>query len=130
MISYPYRWAREAAAHRAVDGTKARPCGVVVAAVTTSGQTHLLLAAISSKPPHADQEALALPEIERRRAGLDPSREAWIYVNEANEDVEGVSVYLTGEPAIGAISRAFLEQVKAAFLRQISRRRGGVVNRM
>ena len=70
-----------------------------------------------------------MPEIERRRAGLDPSRDAWIYVSEANEDVEGASMFLTGEPPIGAIGRVFLEQVKAAFLRRLSRRAGTVINR-
>ena len=70
-----------------------------------------------------------LPEIERRRAGLDLHREAWIYVSEANEDVEGGSHYLTSEPAIGAISKAFLERVKAALLKRLTRRLGAVVNR-
>lgn len=126
---YPYRWVREAADRRSPEGSKERPCGVVVAAVAASGPTHVLLVATSSKPPRPDQEALALPEIERRRAGIDPNRDAWIYVSEANEDVEGASIYLTGEPAIGAISRAFLERVKAAFLQRLSQRIGEVVNR-
>lgn len=129
VIIYPYRWAREAADRRSPEGSKERPCGVVVAAVAASGRTHLLLAAISSKPPRSDQEALALPEIERRRAGIDPGRDAWIYVSEANEDVEGASIYLTSEPAIGAISRPFLERVKAGFLHRLGERRGAVVNR-
>ena len=129
IILYPYRWAREAQDQRSPEGAKERPCGVVVVAVTASGQTHVLLAAISSKGPGTNQEALALPEIERRRAGLDPHREAWIYVSEANEDVEGVSIYLTSEPAIGVISRALMERVKAAFLSRITQRRGAVVNR-
>ena len=129
VILYPYRWAREAAGQRAPEGSKTRPCGVVVAAVTAAGRTHLLLAAISSKPPRSDQEALVLPEIERRRAGLDTTREAWIYVSEANEDVEGASIYLTNEPTTGAISKAFLERVKAAFLRRLGGRASSVVNR-
>lgn len=129
VILYPYRWAREAVADRSAEGSKERPCGVVVAAVAATGRTHLLLVAISSKAPQADQEAIMLPEIERRRAGLDLHREAWIYVSEANEDVEGGSLYLTSEPAIGAISKAFLERVKAALLQRLTRRLGAVVNR-
>lgn len=70
-----------------------------------------------------------MPEIERRRVGLDATREAWIYVSELNEDLEGTSIYLTNDPVIGTISKAFLERVKAAFLRRLSRSAGSVVNR-
>jgi hypothetical protein len=129
VILYPYRWTHEVQRRRAADGSKVRPCGVVVAVVTAAGRTHVLLAAISSKPPMADQVAISLPEIERRRAGLDASREAWIYVSEANEDIEGVSLYLTAEPRLGTLGKAFLERVKAAFLAGLDRRSGSRVNR-
>jgi hypothetical protein len=129
VIHYPYRWAREAQRRRSAEGSKVRPCGVVVAVAAASGRTHILLAAISSKPPMADQATIAIPEIERRRAGLDANREAWIYVSEANEDVEGVSLYLTGDPRLGTFSRAFVERVKAAFLAELVRRPGARINR-
>ncbi len=130
VIRYPYRWARESRSDRAPDGTKDRSCGVIVAAKTASGRTHILLLAISSQAPRSDQAALSLPPIERRRAGLDANREAWIYVSEANEDVEGQSFYLTDEPQTGTISRVFLERVKAAFLARLQRKMGSVVHRM
>lgn len=129
VIRYPYRWVRELRSDRAPDGAKDRPCGIIVAAKAASGKTHILLLAISSQPPRSDQTALPVPQIERRRAGLDANREAWIYVSEANEDVEGQSYYLTDEPPTGAISKVFLERVKSAFLARLQRNRGLVVRR-
>ena len=129
VIVYPYRWVREYRADQSIDGAKDRPCGVIVAAKAASGQTHILLLAISSQPPRPDQAALPLPQIERRRAGLDVHREAWIYVSEANEDVEGQSYYLTDEPASGAISKVFLERVKATFLARLQQAKRSVVRR-
>ncbi len=129
VIGYPYRWVRESRMDRAPDGAKDRPCDVIVATKAASGRTHILLLAISSKPPRSAQAALLLPQIERRRAGLDANREAWIYVSEANEDVEGQSYYLTDEPLTGAISKVFLERVKAAFLERLLKAKSSVVRR-
>lgn len=112
IVLYPYRWADEAAANRAPDGEKDRPCCIVVAYEHANGQTELLLAAISSKPPLDGQVALEVPEIERRRGGLGKYDRAWVYVDEMNRDVLEISWYISADAQpIGAFSTRFVRHV-------------------
>ncbi len=63
-------------------------------------------------PPISGQTCLEIPQLERRRAGLDENRPAWITVSEFNFDMAENSFYL--DPAarsIGQLSEAFLKQV-------------------
>jgi hypothetical protein len=114
VIIYPYRWAEELAQGRSIDGAKDRPCCLVVSAVNAQNHTVIFLAAISSKPPRADQKAIAIPEMERRRAGLEKYPEAWVYVDELNSDQPGSSWYLEPQTPLGTFGRAFLIKVAVA----------------
>jgi len=79
--------------------------------------THLALLALSSQPPRPDQPAIDVPEIERRRAGLDGLRGAWIMLGEYNYDIAERSFYLDvdAEP-LGRFSRPFVALVASAFV--------------
>ena len=115
VLLYPYRWADEAAAGRSPDGTKDRPCCVVIAHKHADGMTELFLAAVSSKAPRKDQHALPVPDIERRRAGLTKYAEAWVYVDEMNRDLLEASWYLPADvEPIGAFSDKFLRTLSTA----------------
>ena len=114
IITYPYRWARDLARGTAPEGGKDRPCCLVLAITTDQGQEVMFLAAISSKAPHADQGALEIPDIERRRAGLNRYPEAWIYIDELNRDEPARSWYLEPQAPIGAFSKSFLAKIAGA----------------
>ena len=115
VISYPYRWLREAEANRSADGAKERPCALVAAVTLKDRRTFVFLCAISSKPPSPGQVAIEIPALERRRAGLDRYPSAWVYVDETNLDVLGESWYFApdAEP-IGSFSQKFLSRVAVA----------------
>jgi hypothetical protein len=127
VIVYPYRWAGERSQARAVDGAKDRPCCLVLTTIDKNGREIILLAAISSKPPRGDQAAIKVPDIERRRAGIDRYPDAWVYVDEVNQDRPADSWYLQPQTPLGAFSRSFLSKVSVAITGNI--RAGGIVAR-
>ena len=112
IVRYPYLWRREREAGE-TEGRKERPvCVVVAARRDATGETYLLLLAITSQPPGVHRNAVAIPDTERRRAGLDPDRPAWVIVDEANTDVLNRSFYLLPDPpVIGRFSQAFLASI-------------------
>jgi hypothetical protein len=70
------------------------------------------LLAISSQPPRPGQRALAIPEIERRRAGLSRYPNAWIVTSEYNYDILERSFYYDpSKPVLGAFSASFMAKV-------------------
>lgn len=84
----------------------------------------LLLFPITSKQPSPDRFAFELPEIEKRRAGLDVDLPLWIVLDEFNEDVIGRSFYLEPEPPLGRLSRAFLAPLLRKFIARHESLRG------
>ena len=76
---------------------------------------HLMLLAISSRQPSADQAALEIPDTERRRAGLTRYPRAWIIVSEYNYDIAERSWYFEpGMRPLGTFSAQFLRQIATA----------------
>ena len=149
VLLYPYLWSRQHGDGE-TEGRKDRPTAVALriarsaSAASAAGQTSegegrapaqtraapqtlLVLLAISSQRPQADQHAIEVPQTELRRAGLDPSRRAWVYVSEYNTDVLEASFYLdpSAEP-IGRLSRAFVGQIAAALADTIRAKKGRV----
>ena len=125
VVICPHRWASETQEERSIDGAKERPCCLLLRLLDGT----LIFLAISSKPPRADQEALEIPPIERRRAGLGKYPHAWAYISESNRDADlGLSWYLEPQQPMGAFSQPFLAAVKSAF-RQSVARGGKIVSR-
>ena len=116
VIRYPYLWSWQEAQGE-TEGRKSRPvCMVYSQRDPSKGITHLFLLAISSTPPLATQDALAVPLLDRTRAGLGEWKEAWITIGESNYDVVEKSHYLDLNQAImGKFSPSFLRTVAAAF---------------
>jgi hypothetical protein len=71
------------------------------------GEDLLVLFPITSQPPSSDRFAVEIPEMEKRRAGLDASLRLWIILDEYNQDVIGQSFYLEPEPPLGISARRF-----------------------
>lgn len=130
LIWYPYLWARQQDGGE-TEGRKHRPCCLVVPRHDpASGKTVLFLLPVSTLAPGPGQRAVAIPEIERRRAGLTHWKSGWVYVSEYNYDIAETSFYYEpgAEPA-GAFSQTFLKSVVAEFRAVLTQRRTARVDR-
>lgn len=106
VIRYQYLWAREAAGGE-TEGRKKRPVVVGVRVARLSGDA-IMLFPVTTKQPEADRFAVEIPDIEKKRAGLDGWRQLWILFDEYNYDVIGRSCYLEPDCLTGQLSKAFL----------------------
>lgn len=130
IVQYPYLWASQ---HNAGEsqGRKSRPaCLVLRLRDPTRPVHHLMLLAISSRPPNADQTALEIPDTERRRAGLSRYPRAWIVVSEYNYDIEELSWYLETQIPLGKFSPRFLKQIVEALKPALAKRSGRIDRRI
>jgi hypothetical protein len=114
VITYPYLWVREADRGE-TDGRKLRPSAVALRLKRESGADALVLLAITSKQPLPQQDAIEVPEKEKRRAGLDSDKRLWIVLDEYNTDTVGESFYLVPGSPLGHFSDAFFLSLLRAF---------------
>ncbi len=126
VIRYPYLWVREAE-HGETEGRKPRPVTVGVRIARPSGDDVLVLFPITSQAPSSNRFAVEIPEMEKRRAGLDASLRLWIILDEYNQDSLDQSFYLEPEPPLGWFSKAFTLPLMKQFIVRRGRVRG--VNR-
>lgn len=64
-----------------------------------------------------------MPDIEKRRAGLDMHLPLWIITDEANVDLPEQSYYFEPSGKIGAFSLQFTKSVQALMIRALKSRR-------
>jgi hypothetical protein len=85
--------------------------------------------AVSDHQPTAlpGRFAAEIPEMEKRRAGLDATLRLWIILDEYNQDTIGRSFYLEPEPPLGRFSKAFFLPLMKEFIARRASTRG--VNR-
>ena len=126
VFRYPYLWAREALQGE-TEGRKFRPVAVGVRIPKLDGEDALVLFPITSQQPATDRFAAEIPEMEKRRGGLNGGIRLWIVLDEYNQDVVGRSYYLEPEPPLGYFSKAFFLPLLREFIRQ--RSRAGAVHR-
>jgi hypothetical protein len=122
VIRFPYLWAREAA-HGETEGRKFRPAAVGVRIAKQKSEDLLILFPITSLEPAPDRFAAEIPDMEKRRAGLDGTKRLWIVLDEYNQDVIGRSFYLEPEPPLGYFSKAFFLPLLQEFIRRRSQAR-------
>ncbi|HZU89761.1 MAG TPA: hypothetical protein VE993_10940, partial [Stellaceae bacterium] len=129
IIRYPYLWASQRD-RTETEGRKPRPvCLVLRIRDPKEDIHHLVLLAISSQPPHSDQQALEIPDTERRRGGLTRCPRAWVVVSEYNYDIAERSWHFEPHaPPLGSFSTPFLREIAIA-LRSSMRRAGARVDR-
>jgi len=120
VISYNYLWAREYD-HHEQSGRKARPACVQVIVADNKSGTVVALFPITSQPPHAEQTALAIPEMDARRIGL--TTPSWIIVDEWNLDDLAKSPHIADSRPLGRLSPAFMRQVRREAAARIRGRR-------
>ncbi len=85
VISYAYLWRTEYE-HGQEEGTKDRPCAIVLTTSDEEGDTVITVVPITYAPPGNPEAAIELPLPTKRRLGLDAVR-SWIVVSEVNRFV-------------------------------------------
>jgi hypothetical protein len=128
VLRYPYLWARQAGRGE-TEGRKTRPCAVILALRTGSGQTELRLCAVTTQPPQSGTRAVEVPEIEKRRSGLDGAVALWVIVDEHNVDVFEQSFYIEPQSQIGTFSSAFTKDLQAEMILALRQRNSKAVRR-
>jgi len=119
VIDYPYLWSHEEAAGK-TEGRKLRPTAVGLR-VPVSGKPDLLfLFPITSRPQPSKRFCVEIPEIEKRRAGLDVDVRLWLVLDDYNLDAVGASYYLEPNSKKGTLSKKFLEPLLDEFVRRRS----------
>jgi hypothetical protein len=119
VVEYQYLWRREAAAGE-VEGRKLRPVAVAFR-IRGIGEDIVYLLPITTKLPRSDIVACEVPQIEKRRAGLDPELRQWIILDELNADIIPGSYVLEPDAKIGDFSKAFFQSVMAIWKQNFAR---------
>ena len=115
VIRFPYLWVREAERGE-TEGRKQRPAAVGIRFRQASSNDLLILFPITSQPPMPKRFSAEIPEMEKRRAGLDTSLRLWIILDEYNQDIIGNSFYLEPEPPLGRFSKVFFLPLMREFI--------------
>jgi hypothetical protein len=82
VIRYSYLWHREAMTGQE-EGSKDRPCAVVVALLGEANRWRVYALPITHSQPAADERAIEIPASVKARLGLDGHR-SWVVVSEVN----------------------------------------------
>ncbi len=119
---YPFLWSREASSGE-TEGRKHRPVALILVTRNTAGETEILMVPVTSQPPAAPTFALEVPDIEKRRAGLDPNLRLWVVTDEANADLPARSFHFEPGGRIGAFSPRFTKAVQARMIEALRARK-------
>ena len=133
VIRYSFLWHRETKAGKE-EGSKDRPCAVLLATTTKDGSTVVTVLPVTHTPPLDERLAVEIPAGTKTRLGLYDAR-SWIVLDEANRfqwpgpDLrpvpggEGVNV------AYGLLPAALYDLVRTKWLAAFDARRVGQVER-
>jgi len=117
VLRYAYLWYDQ---HRRGqdEGSKDRPCVVVLSIASEDGETTVAVAPITHTAPRIAGEAVEIPDATRRRLGLDGER-SWVVVSEVNRfrwpgpDVRPVHPSRPGAYDYGFLPPGLFLQVRA-----------------
>jgi hypothetical protein len=109
VIEYQYLWRREALSGQ-IEGLKRRPSAVAFRMAGKQSDI-IYLMPITTKEPDTHTLAIEVPQIEKKRAGLDLDYRQWIILAEMNADIIPGSFVLEPNAKIGMFSKAFFQSV-------------------
>lgn len=124
IVRFNYLWARQAKRGEE-SGRKARPACIVVK--SGGNPATLFLLPLTSRPPADGTTGLPVPEMERRRAGLQSP--CWVIVDEYNRVMDDHLHDFDDHAPLGRFSLAFLKKVAGALKSQVMARRAQAVLR-
>jgi hypothetical protein len=133
VIRYCYLWRREHdEGHE--EGSKDRPCAIVMAITDEDGEWEVLVLPITHSPPANPADAIEIPTETKKRLGLDFDR-SWIAITEANEflwpgpDLRPVPGGDASTIAYGPLPPRFFAQVRDMFLERDRREKSTLIKR-
>lgn len=133
VVRYNYLWRREALAGRE-EGTKDRPCALVVAVDDAQDRRRAYVLPITHSRPAMDGDAIEVPATTKARLGLDSHR-SWIVVTEANvfewpgPDLRGARAGASGSAVYGMLPPSLFRAVRDRFVARARERKIGFVPR-
>lgn len=133
VIRYAYLWKREADAGRE-EGSKDRPCAIVMAVVTQDGEREVLVLPITHSPPANPADAVEIPSQTKARLGLDADR-SWVVITEANAfvwpgpDLRPIPGQDESTIVHGALPPRFFAHVRDRFLERDRREKSSRIKR-
>jgi mRNA-degrading endonuclease toxin of MazEF toxin-antitoxin module len=133
VVCYSYLWA-DAHARGGEEGTKERPCAIVVARQVIAGTVTVTVAPITHAPPITPDEAVEIPPAIKRHLGLDDQR-SWIVVAEVNSfpwpgpDLRAIPGSRPSRCDYGVLTPRFFRIVRDQLLALLATRRVAVVSR-
>lgn len=116
VIHYSYLWYDQHCGGQE-EGTKERPCVVVLAVSHDDGDTLVTVAPITHTSPRSPGDAVEIPAATKARLGLDDDR-SWVVVTEINHfrwpghDLRPVPGGTFGTYAYGVLPPGLFRQVK------------------
>ncbi|HXQ47180.1 MAG TPA: hypothetical protein VN806_11225 [Caulobacteraceae bacterium] len=120
VLSYAYLWRHER--NRGLEeGSKARPCAVILATQTQDGKTMVTVAPMTHRPPSDATRAILMPASVKRHLGLDEEA-SWIIADEVNRfawpgpDLRPVSRYDVDQFAYGFLPEDLFDALRALML--------------
>ena len=124
VIRYSYLWFDQQQRGQE-EGTKDRPCVVVLTVRRDGGRTLVSVAPITHRRPSTGSKAVALPAATKLRLGLD-DLPSWIVTDELNEFVwPGPDIRSLGSAApkrfdYGLIPRGLYERIRSAIIAHLN----------
>lgn len=115
---YPFLWSAEAARGE-TEGRKSRPVSLMFLSQRRDGEVEVFFLPVTTKNPGRHDYAVEVPEIEKRRAGLDLSTQLWVIANEVNSDVLSESFYFEPDGRLGSFSMAFVKRVQGVMIKAL-----------
>jgi len=133
VIRYSFLWSREAKAGNE-EGSKDRPCAVLLATTTANGKQIVTVLPVTHTPPDDDRLAVEIPDSTKKRLGLDDSR-SWIVLSEANRfqwpgpDIRAVPGDPDAAVAYGLLPAGLYDLVRTKWLAAFDSRRVAQLDR-
>ena len=125
---YPFLWSREALQGE-TEGRKNRACAVALLIGNADGKAEVLLVPVTSQPSSDHPFSVEVPEMEKKRAGLDLHLRLWVICNEFNADLPADSYYFEPGGKIGSFSAPFTKTLQAVMINAIKTRTAQRVTR-
>jgi hypothetical protein len=117
VIRYSYLWWDQARRGQE-EGSKDRPCAVVLAALQADGTTRVMLVPVTHARPTDPRHGVEIPMATKRRLGLDDQR-SWIVTNELNRFTwPGPDLRPTSRDAPEKFAFGYLPQALFAMVRE------------
>jgi hypothetical protein len=133
VIRYSDLWAEEYGRGRE-EGSKDRPCAVILVTASTAGGRVVSVLPITHVPPFNPALAVEIPAATKQRFGLDDDR-SWVLLTEANRfvwpgpDLRPAAGDDLTSVAYGQLPFALFEQIRQKFIAAIRARRARLVLR-